>query len=192
MPMALRPNSVTAKNKRRQPATCSQKRIPIKKSTPTQRAGTRRSARLQHTPPASDVQASTTSPAPISQPARTKRKCPQDADELEDVRPSKQLKELPTPELSEVNLRLFNKDMDASTSSSRPGSIKRSSSQRSVSTTQATKTSSSSTNHHYRLEVLRPRQINIHPLRLQSISMTLSAPLSMPNPPRGAESNSNP
>lgn len=129
-------------------------------SIPTHHVGTRSSARLQGNSTASDDQISTCS-APISQPAGIKRKRSQNADELEDVRPSKQFKELPTPELSEANLRLFNKNIDASSGSSLPESIKRSSSQRSISTTQATKVSSH-TNHYYRNKVLRPCQINIH------------------------------
>ena len=111
MPVNLRSNSATSKNENRQP---------------TQLTST------QSTPPASNFQASTRCLASVSQLASTKRKRLQDADELEDVRPSKQLKELPTLELSEANLRLFDREMDTASSDSRPGSMKRSSSQRSA------------------------------------------------------------
>jgi hypothetical protein len=55
----------------------------------TPRAGTRGSARLQH------IQPSPSPSAPISQPTGAKRKCPQDVDGLEGVRPSKQPREVP-------------------------------------------------------------------------------------------------
>lgn len=152
--MALQANFATAENNRRQPETG-----PLDANQP---------------PP---VQPSPTPSAPISQPAGTKRKRSQEseaeakADELEDERPSKQPRELPSPEheLSEKNLRLHNKKMDDAVDSSRTGSIKRSSSQRSLSRrsniasdgTQGTK-GSSSTNAHYRFELLRPALINVH------------------------------
>ncbi|KAL8706818.1 MAG: hypothetical protein Q9225_007910 [Loekoesia sp. 1 TL-2023] len=130
----------------------------------------------------------TSSPPPISQPASTKRKRPKDTDELEDVRPSKQLKELPTSDLSEANLRLFNKEMNASDSSSRPGSNKRSSSRQSVSASEKTKTSSSSTNHRYRHEVLKAHQINIHAAAPSNqIHNAIRAIVGAPPPPRRQE-----
>lgn len=126
-------------------------------------------------PPARLVQSSPTPPTPISQLLGTKRKRSQDsdveaeADELEDLRPSKQPRELPEHKLSERNLRLHNRSMDDAVNSSRDGSIKRSSSQRSLSRhsntasdgTQGTK-SSASTNAHYRFKILRPALINVH------------------------------
>lgn len=126
-------------------------------------------------PPARLVQSSPTSPKPISQLLGTKRKRSQDsdveaeADELEDLRPSKQPRELPEHKLSERNLRLHNRSIDDAVNSSWDGSIKRSLSQRSLSRhsntasdgTQGTK-SSASTNAHYRFKILRPALINVH------------------------------
>ncbi|KAF1997753.1 hypothetical protein P154DRAFT_524611 [Amniculicola lignicola CBS 123094] len=103
--MAPQPNSTPAKNNRRQPATGRRQRTPIVNST--WRTGTRSSARLQH------IQLPPIPPAPISQPAGTKRKRSQDseaeaeAEGLEGVRPSKQLRELPPSKhkLFEENLQ---------------------------------------------------------------------------------------
>lgn len=140
--------------------------------------GVSHSEEPQELPPqARPVQSSSTPPAPFSQPVGTKRKRSQDpkaeveADELEDVRPSKQPQELLPPEhkLSEKNLQLHNKNMDNAVNSSRAESIKRSSSQRSLSRhsntasdrTQGTK-GSASTNAHYRFKILHPALINVH------------------------------
>ena len=160
-----------------------------------------------HPPP---VQTFPTSPAPIAQPVGTKRKRLQDteaeaeaeADELKDVRPSKQPRKLPSSELpeeiltkdseaeaktdeqegvhpsehpqglcplTEENLHALYKEVMGSTANNaRPGSIKRSSSRRSTTagsdiTQETTRTKgSSSSNAHYRFEVLAPAQINIH------------------------------
>lgn len=145
---------------------------------------------------------SPTPPAPFSQPAGTKRKRPQDseaeakaeADELEDARPSKQPRELPPPEheLSKKNLRLHNKMMDDAVNSSRPGSIKRSSSQRSLSRrsntatdgTQGTK-GSPSTNAHYRFELLSPAQINVHADPPRKVIQDAIDAIVKANPPKG-------
>ena len=135
--------------------------------------------------------------APISQPAGTKRKRLQDseveaeaeADELEDVRPSKQPRELSLPELfeeilpkdseaeaaeqelppskdrlSEKNLLLFNGDMDGA--ANRPGSIKRTASRRSIvepSEAESFRSQrSSNTTAHYRYKHLEDANTYIH------------------------------
>src|SRR5271155_4273149 len=116
--MAPRAQTAPAKKHRRQPGTGSlDSTLIVKKSSRT-----RKSLRLQNKRPVSHaaqthpVQSSTTPPAPIYQPARTKRKRSQDseaeADELKDERPAKQhRKSTPTRlEPSEENLQ---KDSEA-------------------------------------------------------------------------------
>ena len=99
--MAAQANSTSVKSNRRQRATNSQKRSSIKKSTPTQRAGSRSSERLRNKQLASYVQVPSCL-TPISRPALTKRKRSQDleaedeADQPKDVRPLKQLRRLPS------------------------------------------------------------------------------------------------
>jgi hypothetical protein len=102
--MAPRLNSAPAKKSRRQPATGSRRDTPIVRP-----AEPRRSARLR----------ANIRPVSIPQPARAKRKRPQDsevkADDAKSVRPAKQPRKLPSPrlELSETNLRKFNgEEMD--------------------------------------------------------------------------------
>lgn len=108
-----------------------------------------------------------------------------EVDEVKDLRPSKQPRELPISErseenlqraheaeldeqeltpsknqLSKENLRLFNEEIDSAMSTTPTGSIKRSASQKSLSS-QGTKISSS-TNARYRFEILQPAQLNLH------------------------------
>lgn len=113
------------------------------------------------------------------------------ADELEIARPSKQPRELPPSEsleetlpedskaeldeqelppskdrLSEKNLLLFNGDMDAATNDSRTGSIKRTSSRRSIVAASEAESfrsqRSSSTTAHYRYKHLEDASVYIH------------------------------
>ena len=100
-------NSKPAKKKRRLSKTGSHRSTPIVKST--QASGTRKSLRLQNLPSVSLVsqlkpaQPSPTSLAPISQPARTKRKRSRDsepeADEPKDSHPTKQSRKDSPPNL---------------------------------------------------------------------------------------------
>ena len=103
--MAAQANLASVKSNKRQRATNSQKRSSIKKSTPTQRAGSRSSERLRNKQLASYVQVPSCL-TPISRPALTKRKRSQDleaedeADQPKGVRPLKQLRRLlPSPGL---------------------------------------------------------------------------------------------
>ena len=142
------------------------------------------------------VQPSSTPPAFISQPAGTKRKRPQDSEaeaeaeagKLEDVRPCKQPRELPPSELSEENLpkdpeagddeqelppskdqlseenlRELDKMDDNNT---RPGSIKRTSSRRSIAAPSEADSfrsqRSSNTTAHYRYKHLEDANLYIH------------------------------
>ena len=139
------------------------------------------------------VQPSSTPPASISQPAGTKRKRPRHseaeadakADELGDVRPCKQSRELPPPEknlpkdpeaevdeqellpskdkLSDENLRILDK-MDAN--NTRPGSVKRTSSRRSIVAPSEADSfrsqRSSNTTAHYRYKHLEDANLYIH------------------------------
>lgn len=123
--MAMAPplNSTTAKNTRQQRTSGSQKRTPYKKPPPTQRASTRSTVRLQSKLSASDVQAASTYLAPISQPARTKRKRSPDfgvkADELEGVRPSKQPRKITCLRL-EPSEKKLPKDLEARAKANKP------------------------------------------------------------------------
>lgn len=88
-------------------------------------------------------------------------------DEPEGVRPSEHLQGLPP--LSEEDLHaLYKEVMDSTANNVQPTSIKRSSSRRSTTagsdvTQETTRTKGfSSTNAHYRFEILAPAQINIH------------------------------
>ena len=124
--------------------------------------GVRHSAEAQELSPQPQlVQPSLTSPALISQPAGTKRKRLQDPEDETEVEADEQ--QLPPSKfrLSEKNLQLFNGEMDSAANDSLSGSIKRSSSQLSLSQRSNVK-SSSSTNHQYRFRVLAPAQIKIH------------------------------
>lgn len=130
--MAPRANSAPSKKSRRQPATGPRKKPPIVRSR--QRAGSRRSARLQNKPPVPYVEAFTTCPASISQTAPTKMKrlrkdSETEAGEPEGVRPLKQPRRL-TPskyQLTEQNLRIFNgEDMGPPANIARTPSAKRS------------------------------------------------------------------
>jgi hypothetical protein len=145
-------------------------------------ASTRHSARLQNKPPDTYVQVST----PISQPAYTKRKSPQEnsgveaeaeADESEGARPPEQPRSLPPSkyQLSETNLGIFNERMEAR--AKKTSTRKRTRSQRSQSSAAAssaidntvssaletaTSQRSSSRNAHYRYTYLSGAGVYIH------------------------------
>jgi hypothetical protein len=112
--MAAQPHSASSENRRRRSTARPQEKAPVSKSTRC--ASTRSSARLQHLQPPPSPSAPPSSSAPTHQPARTKRKRPQDSeaevDELEGVRPSKQPREI-TPSEHKLFERKLRKDVEA-------------------------------------------------------------------------------
>jgi hypothetical protein len=175
-PMAPRANSAPTKN-RRQLAAGPQRATPIVR--PRQAADPRRSARLRakdsneppvsHAPQPWPVQASPTRPAPISQPARTKRKRSREAeaDKPKGEHPAKQPRRSPPPklELSEKNLQKFNGEEMDSAANNAPA-LKRSSSRRSIAasseadTVRSQRSSNSTAN--YRYKHLADAEVYIH------------------------------
>lgn len=187
MPMAPRVTSATAKNKRRQRATGSQKMTPIGKK-PRQDSGARKRLRLQKKPPVSPtslprpIQPSPTRPAPVSQPAGAKRKRSQDpeaeaeAEGPERVRPSKQRRRLPPRrhELSEGNLSVLREEMDSAANNA--PALKRTSSRRSIAPSEADTARSqrsSTTTSVYRHKNLAAFEIHIHAEPLDFIQVTI-------------------
>lgn len=184
--MAPRAHSAPATENSGQPAKAHEHASDIKKPRQQELVSTRRkSARLQayvssdpptlHASQPQLVQASPALSGDVFEPQRIKRKRLHDpeADDSENVHLVKQprIRLSPPTELSEKNLRLFNREtMDSASNITPSGSIKRSSSRRTITSstgvsqdiTSAPSQRSSGSTAHYRYRHLRSAQVFVH------------------------------